>query len=114
MGNGGRDCGERLPGCRRALARVPPGAYQFFMTIIAIHVPDDLGAALQVPPDQLASELAFAAAARLYQEARVSLAKAAEIAGIDRFSFAEQLAGKGIATGSFDEADVESAAVPAR
>lgn len=84
------------------------------MTILAINVPDDLVAALRVPPEQLAAELLFAAAARLYEEGRVSLAKAAEIAGIDRFTFAEQMAAKGIPTASFDAADVDVASAAAR
>lgn len=84
------------------------------MTIVAFNVPDDLVAALQVQPEELASELMLAAAARLYEEGRVSLAKAAEIAGIDRFSFAERMAAKGIPTASFDAADVDAAAAAAR
>ena len=84
------------------------------MTIVAFNVPDDLVAALQVQPEELASELMLAAAARLYEEGRVSLAKAAEVAGIDRFSFAERMAAKGIPTASFDAADVDAAAAAAR
>lgn len=79
------------------------------MTIVALTVPDDLGAALHVPMERLAAEIALAAAVRLYEDCRVSLAKAAEIAGLDRFSFSEQLAARGIATATFDAADVERA-----
>ncbi len=105
---------EALHGQRRCLRAPSCGRTIFLMTIIAINVPDDLVAALRVPPEQLGAELIFAAAARLYEEGRVSLAKAAEIAGIDRFTFAEQMAAKGIPTASFDAADVDVAAAAAR
>jgi predicted HTH domain antitoxin len=84
------------------------------MTIVALTVPDDLCAALHVPAERLASEIAFAAAIRLYEEGRVSLAKAAEIACVERFSFAARLAELGIATATFDLADVDSARTAAR
>lgn len=84
------------------------------MTIVALTVPDDLCAALQVPAERLASEIAFAAAIRLYEEGRVSLAKAAEIACMERFRFAARLAEIGIPTASFDPADVDVAKTAAR
>lgn len=84
------------------------------MTIVALTVPDDLGAALHVPTDQLAFEIAFAAATHLYEQGRVSLAKAADLAGMDRFGFAARLAELGFSTATFDPADVETAAEAAR
>ncbi len=84
------------------------------MTIVALTVPDDLCAAPQVPAERLASELAFAAAVRLYEEGRVSLAKAAEIACMERFSFAARLAEVGVPTASFDPDDVDAAESAAR
>jgi predicted HTH domain antitoxin len=83
--------------------------YLCTMTIVALTVPDDLSTAIHVPVERLASELAFAAATRLYKEQRVSLSKAAEIAGLDRFGFASRIAALGIATAMFDPADVEAA-----
>jgi predicted HTH domain antitoxin len=79
------------------------------MTIVARTVPDDLGAALQVPTERLGAEVALAAAVRMFEDARVSLAKAAESAGLDQFSFAELLVARGIPTATFDSADVDSA-----
>lgn len=79
------------------------------MTIVSLMVPDDLCAALHVSVERLASELAFAAAVRLYEEGRVSLAKAAEIAGMERFSFSGRLAELGVPTATFELADVEAA-----
>jgi predicted HTH domain antitoxin len=80
------------------------------MTLVALSLPDDLSAALHVPIERLASEIAFAAAARLYEEGRVSLAKAAEIAGVERFTFSARLSASGMATATFDASDVDAAA----
>jgi predicted HTH domain antitoxin len=79
------------------------------MTIVALVVPDDLPRALHTSVEGLASELAFAAAVHLYQAGRISLAKAAEIAGMERFGFASRVAEAGISTATYDAADVESA-----
>ncbi|WP_437487312.1 UPF0175 family protein [Sorangium sp. So ce1014] len=84
------------------------------MTLVVLTVPDDLSAALQVPAERLASEIAFAAAVRLYEEGRVSLVKAAEIACVERFRFAARLAEIGISTAAFDLADVDAARTAAR
>jgi predicted HTH domain antitoxin len=84
------------------------------MTIVALTLPDDLGAALHLPVERLAAEIAFAAATRLYEEGRISLAKAAQIAGVDRFDFASLLAERGVATAAFSGADVEAAEDAAR
>jgi len=84
------------------------------MTIVALTLPDDLGTALQIPVERLAAEIALAAATRLFEEGRVSLAKAAEIAGMDRFDFAARLAEQGMATAAFEDGDVEAAREAAR
>jgi len=90
------------------------GGYPYSMTIVALTVPDDLGAALHVPTEALAFEIAFAAATRLYEQGRMSLAKAADLAGMDRFGFASRLAELGVATATFEPGDVETAAEAAR
>jgi predicted HTH domain antitoxin len=84
------------------------------MTFISLSLPDDLSTALHVPAEGLGAEIAFAAAARLYEEGRVSLAKAAEIAGLERFTFSARLAASGIATATFDVSDVDVARAAAR
>ncbi|MBK9266047.1 MAG: UPF0175 family protein [Polyangiaceae bacterium] len=81
------------------------------MAIVALVVPDDLPSALHVSVEGLASELAFAAAVRLYQEGRVSLAKAAEVAGMERFGFAARLADAGVPTATYEPADTETAKI---
>lgn len=84
------------------------------MTFVSLALPDDLSAALHVPAEGLGAEIAFAAAVRLYEEGRVSLAKAAQIAGVERFTFAARLAASGIATATFDLSDVDVARATAR
>ena len=64
--------------------------------------------------EALAFEIAFAAATRLYEQGRMSLAKAADLAGMDRFGFASRLAELGVATATFEPGDVETAAEAAR
>ena len=76
---------------------------------IALQLPDDLSAALRIPTERLPAEILFVAAVRLYEEGRVSLAKAAEIAGVDRFAFTERLSALGLPTASFDSEDVAAA-----
>lgn len=84
------------------------------MTLLALRIPDDLAVALKVPVERLAEELALAAAVRLYEDGRVSLAKAAEVAGLDRSAFAEHLATLGLATATFDPGDLDAARNAAR
>jgi len=79
------------------------------MAILALTIPDDLCTVLQVSVERLASEIAFAAAVRLYEERRMSLAKAAEVAGMQRLDFADRLAALGVPTATYDSADVEAA-----
>lgn len=116
------DAALALEGDQTLAAGAPDGSlapllrwgYPCTMTIVALTVPDDLGAALHVPAERLAFEIAFAAATRLYEQGRVSLAKAADLAGMERFGFASRLAELGIATATFDPADVETAGEAAR
>ena len=84
------------------------------MISIALQLPDDLSAALRIPTERLPAEILFAAAVRLYEEGRVSLAKAAELAGVDRFAFTERLSELGLPTASFDSEDVATARAAAR
>ena len=75
---------------------------------VALQLPDDLSV-LRIPTERLPAEILFVAAVRLYEEGRVSLAKAAEIAGVDRFAFTERLSALGLPTASFDSEDVAAA-----
>jgi predicted HTH domain antitoxin len=84
------------------------------MTLVSLILPDDLSTALHIPVEGLGAEIAFAAAARLYEEGRVSLAKAAQIAGVERFAFSARLAASGIPTATFDIADADVARAAAR
>jgi predicted HTH domain antitoxin len=107
--NSPRSLGPEAARADRLLDARCGAGYSFRMTIVALTLPDDLSLALHVPAERLASEIAFAAATRLYEQGRVSLAKAAEVAGMERFGFASRLSELGIATATFDVADVEVA-----
>lgn len=59
---------------------------------VQIEVSDETLAALRRGPQEYASELRLAAAAKLYELGRVSQEVAAEIAGLSRFDFLQALA----------------------
>jgi predicted HTH domain antitoxin len=61
------------------------------MATITHDMPSGSFSALRLSPDELAREMRIAACVQWYSEGRVSQAKAAEIAGLDRFAFLEEL-----------------------
>ncbi|MBO8151782.1 MAG: UPF0175 family protein [Candidatus Neomarinimicrobiota bacterium] len=63
---------------------------------------------LEIPYVNLEEEeLKLALATRLFEEGKVSLGKAAEIAGLSERSFAEYLLKKGVSPIAFEDIDVE-------
>ena len=56
---------------------------------------------LQLPPDVSEDDARLLLAVRLFEEGRVSLGKAAELAGYSRPAFMEILAHKGVASVSY-------------
>ncbi len=62
------------------------------MTTIQVTLPDTAFAALRRSPHEFAAELRLAGAIHWYQQALISMERAAEIAGLDRKSFIEELA----------------------
>lgn len=61
---------------------------------------------LQVPPDVSEDEARLLLAVRLFEEGRVSLGKAAELAGYTTAAFLEILAHKGVTTVSHPAEDL--------
>lgn len=61
------------------------------MTQLAIDLPEDVFSALRLAPREFANEMRIAAAVQWYSERRVSQGKAAEIAGISRIAFIDEL-----------------------
>ena len=61
------------------------------MTQLAMDLPEEVFSALRLAPREFANEMRIAAAVQWYAERRVSQGKAAEIAGISRIAFMDEL-----------------------
>ncbi|EDX72271.1 conserved hypothetical protein [Coleofasciculus chthonoplastes PCC 7420] len=70
---------------------------------ISFQISQDLLAALKVGSLELTQNLRLLAAITYFQEKKLSLGKAAELAGINRLEFMDVLAAKGIIIFDYDE-----------
>ena len=61
------------------------------MRTISFDFPPDVFSALRMSPEEFAREMRLAAAIQWYAQERISQGKAAEIAGISRAEFIDQL-----------------------
>ncbi len=75
---------------------------------MTFEVSQDLLASLKIGIQDLAHEIRLMAAIRYFQEKKLSLGKAADLAGCNRLSFMDILAQKGIVIFDYDESIVES------
>lgn len=73
---------------------------------IAFEVPQDLLAALKLGVQDLARGMRLLAAIAFFQEKRLSLGKAAELAGVNRLEFMETLARRGVVVFDYDESEL--------
>ncbi len=78
------------------------------METISFQVSQDLLAALKVGSLELTNNLRLLAAITYFQDKKLSLGKAAELAGINRLEFMDILAAKGIIVFDYDESVIES------
>jgi predicted HTH domain antitoxin len=62
------------------------------MTTVTIDLPESVFSALRRAPDELVQEMRIEAAAQWYAQRRISQEKAAEIAGLPRAAFIDELA----------------------
>ncbi len=62
------------------------------MATIQVTLPDSAFSALHRAPHEFAAELRLAGAIHWYQQAQISMERAAEIAGLDRRGFLDELA----------------------
>ena len=62
------------------------------MVHLTIAMPEEALSALREPPERFAAELRFAAAVQWYHQGRISGSKAAQIAGMTRLEFLDELA----------------------
>jgi predicted HTH domain antitoxin len=75
------------------------------MTSMTIDLPETVFSALRKAPDEFVKEMRIEAATQWYAQQRISQEKGAEIAGISRAAFIDELARRGIAVDqvTFDE-----------
>jgi predicted HTH domain antitoxin len=64
--------------------------------IVEIEMPDDVLLGLQKEPKQLAAEMRVAAAVKWYEMGLVTQGKAAEVAGLSRAAFINELSRYGV------------------
>ena len=62
------------------------------MVKLTIELPEEAFSALRETPERFAQELRFAAAVQWYPEGKLSGSKAAQIAGLTRLQFLDELA----------------------
>ena len=62
------------------------------MVKLTIEMPEEALSALREAPERFASELRFAAAVQWYHQGRLSGSKAAQVAGMTRLEFLDELA----------------------
>lgn len=81
--------------------------------IVAVPVPDTLSPSLRLPPEQLGQELLMLAAVKLFEMTSLSAGAAAELAGLPKAVFLQQLSRYGVPvfqqTGSELQAEVDHA-----
>lgn len=80
------------------------------MTSVQVTFPVDVFAALRKSPDEIAREVRLAAAIRWYAQGLVSQGKGAELAGLSRADFIDELAAADVAVSqvSLDELEAEA------
>jgi len=66
------------------------------MATVTLQLPEDVYAALRRSPEEFTRELRTAAAIHWYSQGQLSQAKAAEIAGVSRAEFIDELFRRGI------------------
>ncbi len=78
------------------------------MTQIAVDIPENIFSALRLPPPAFAAEMRLAAAIQWYAERRISQEKAAEITGLDRWRFTDELRRRKVPAIQIDISDLDT------
>lgn len=76
------------------------------MHTITLNIPEETLQALQIPPENLSSEMLLVAAIKLYELGRLSSGAAANLAGIPRSIFLTKLADYGVDSFRLTEAEL--------
>lgn len=72
------------------------------MTKVEMELPEEAFSALRVSPEEFAKEMRFAAATHWYHQGMISGSKAAQIAGMTRLEFLEELGRKKLDVINYD------------
>jgi len=64
---------------------------------ITLQVPDSVATSLRLPENEVEERLKFELAVALYSQLILSFGKAAELADVSRYAFADAIAARGIA-----------------
>lgn len=78
------------------------------MTQLAMDLPENVFSALRLGPREFLDEMRIAAAVQWYGERRVSQGKAAEIAGISRVAFVDELRRRHVPAIQIDAAELDA------
>ncbi len=78
------------------------------MTHLAMDLPESAFASLRLSPAEFANEMRTAAAVQWFAERRLSQGKAAEIAGLSRAEFIDELRGRKVPAIQIDPADLDA------
>lgn len=78
------------------------------MTLLAMDLPEYVFSALRLAPREFADEMRIAAAVQWYGEQRISQGKAAEIAGISRVAFVDELRRRHVPAIQIDVAELDA------
>ncbi|EIC23740.1 UPF0175 family protein [Thiorhodovibrio frisius] len=78
------------------------------MTELTLQLPEHLFSALRLGPREFAAEMRIAAAVQWYSERRVSQGKAAEIAGLSRAAFLDELRQRRVAAIQIDVDELDA------
>jgi predicted HTH domain antitoxin len=76
------------------------------MTTVTLNLPDDVYNTLRKTPRDFARELPLAAACHWYAQGQIAQDKAAEIAGLSRAEFIDELARRRIPVGQYSIEEV--------
>ncbi len=70
--------------------------------------PDDLAQAIQLPPDELATEVRLMAALKMFELGKLSSGKAAELAGMSRVEFLETCGRYHVSAFNYPDTEIEA------
>jgi predicted HTH domain antitoxin len=75
---------------------------------VSFEIPSDLLASLKMGPNTLGQQIRVLAAVTYFKEKKLSLGKAAQLAGLNRLVFMDVLTDQGLVMFDFDEAELDA------